>query len=223
MGARFIKKNDGNMFLRIDGGTNQVQFAAASSASNIYNLYIYGLCTISKPYSDADIGGGGQTSNFPYSVFDVYDERYMINNDPNSPLVSSVFNVTSGTDYYIEGASNTGRYYTIQQGGSVSNPGILALGGEFLSELTTPIAAFPGSGTGIQPKYVKIKTGGNWKNAFGYYVKYNGEWKEVRNAYIKSGGSWRQYHLSNENSQYINLIEGTDDAIDFCVYVYALN
>lgn len=55
MAASFIKKNDGNYYLRLTENTTSVKFAAVSQAGNTYNFYINGTLYISKPYIEDGI------------------------------------------------------------------------------------------------------------------------------------------------------------------------
>lgn len=49
------------------------------------------------------------------------------------------------------------------------------------------------------------------------------EWSECESAYLKTSNGWEKIYQNNTNSSWINMLELTDDAIDFAVQVIALN
>lgn len=63
----------------------------------------------------------------------------------------------------------------------------------------------------------------SWSNAGNIFIKNSGSWKEVQTAWIKRNGSWTKFFQNYGNSSWINMLENTDDAIDFGVQVIALN
>ena len=48
MGARFIKKSDGNFYMRLDGNTTKVKFAAVAEAGFTYTFSVDGTVRVTK-------------------------------------------------------------------------------------------------------------------------------------------------------------------------------
>ena len=204
MAATFIEKNDGNYYMRLTDSTTSVKFAAVSEAGNTYTFSVDGTQRVSKPNSD------GTTTYYSSSANPV----------PAGGTLNSGRFPGAETTYTFESPSGSGtRDYLLSF--TSSGPGTqFYLGG---ASLTWGDFAYPGSGYISNPIAVGVKQSGSWKNAGNIFVKQSGTWREVTNAYIKQGGVWKQYYQNFGNSSWINMLEGTDDAIDFGVQVIALN
>ena len=83
--------------------------------------------------------------------------------------------------------------------------------------------AYPGSGYINLPIAVGVKNNGVWKSSGNIFVKNNNVWKECETMYVKRAGTWKQVYKNYNNSSWLNILEGVDDAIDFGVQVIALN
>jgi hypothetical protein len=201
MAATFIEKNDGNYYMRLTDSTTSVKFAAVSNAGNSYTFGVDGIQRVSKPNDD-----GGFTyyssSASPIPSGGILD-------DSRFPGAETIYTFSgSGTRDYLLSFTSSGPGTQFYLGGL---------------SLTWGDFAYPGSGYISNPISVGVKQSGSWKNAGNIFVKQSGTWREVTNAYIKQGGVWEKYYQNFGNSSWINMLEGTDDAIDFGVQVIALN
>lgn len=209
MAATFIKKNDGYYYMRLTGSTTSVKFAAVSQAGNTYTFSVGGTQRVSKPNGD---GGDGE----PVGGFTYYTSS--ANPVPDGGILDDT-RFPGAEDLWFFPEPETTRDYLLSF--TSSGPGTqFYLGGE---SLTWGDFAYPGSGYISNPIAVGVKQSGSWKNAGNIFVKQSGTWREVTNAYIKQGGVWKQYYQNFGNSSWINMLENTDDAIDFGVQVIALN
>jgi hypothetical protein len=204
MAATFIEKNDGNYYMRLTDSTTSVKFAAVSEAGNTYTFSVDGTQRVSKPNSD-------DTTYYSSSANPVPAGGTL--NSGRFPGAETTYTFSgSGTrDYLLS--------FTVDPPQPVPETQFY-LGG---SSLTFGGFAYPGSGYISNPIAVGVKQSGSWKNAGNIFVKQSGTWREVTNAYIKQGGVWGKYYQNFGNSSWINMIEGTDDAIDFGVQVIAQN
>ena len=205
MAATFIEKNDGNYYMRLTDSTTSVKFAAVSSAGNSYTFSVDGIQRVSKPNDD------GPTTYYSSSANPVPDGGILDNGRFPGAETPYTFPEPAGTtrDYLLTLTSSDPESRTK-----------FYLGG---TSLTWGDFAYPGSGYIANPITVGVKQSGSWKNAGNIFVKQSGTWREVTNAYIKQGGVWEKFYQNFGNSSWINMLEGTDDAIDFGVRVIALN
>ena len=206
MGARFIKKSDGNFYMRLDGNTTQVKFAAVSESSNTYTFSVAGTQRVSKPNDDgsttyytssASPTPSGATLDDDASRFPGAETTVTYSRTPGGVddyLLSFTAGPTPGTAFYLGGESLTWGGY-----------------------------AYPGDGYLNNAFNLGVKDGGSWKNVGSTFIKDNGVWKECEGIWVKQGGSWKQFFANYGNSSWICMLERTDDAIDFCVQVIALN
>jgi hypothetical protein len=201
MAATFIEKNDGNYYMRLTDSTTLVKFAAVSNAGNTYTFSVGGTQRVSKPNAD------GPTTYYSSSVNPVPAGGTL--NTGRFPGAETTYTFSgSGTRDYLLSFTSSGPGTQFYLGGA---------------SLTWGDFAYPGSGYISNPIAVGVKQSGSWKNAGNIFVKQSGTWKEVTNAYIKQGGVWKQYYQNFGNSSWINMLELTDDAIDFGVQVIAQN
>jgi hypothetical protein len=200
MAATFIEKNDGNYYMRLTDSTTSVKFAAVSESGNTYTFSVDGTQRVSKPNSDGTIYYSSSANPVPPGAtlnngrFPGAETTYTFSGSGTRDYLLSFTSSGPGTQFYLGGVSLTW--------------------GDF---------AYPGSGYISNPIAVGVKQSGSWKNAGNIFVKQSGTWREVTNAYIKQGGVWEKYYQNFGNSSWINMLEGTDDAIDFGVQVIALN
>jgi|LakMenE01Jun11ns_1017448.scaffolds.fasta_scaffold9702021_2 hypothetical protein len=202
MAATFIKKNDGNYYLRLTDSTTSVKFAAVSQAGNTYTFSVGGTQYVSKPSDD------GSNTYYTSSASPIPSGGILDDSRFPGTETAHTFSGSGVRDYLLSfsaGPTPGTRFY---------------LGGEALS---WGGYAYPGSGYIANPIAVGVKQSGSWKNAGNIFVKQSGTWREVTNAYIKQGGVWKKYYQNFGNSSWINMLELTDDAIDFGVQVFALN
>ena len=202
MAATFIKKNDGNYYLRLTDSTTSVKFAAVSQAGNTYTFSVGGTQYVSKPSDD------GSNTYYTSSASPIPSGGILDDSRFPGTETAHTFSGSGTRDYILSfsaGPTPGTRFY---------------LGGEALS---WGDFAYPGSGSSVNPIAVGVKQSGSWKNAGNIFVKQSGTWREVTNAYIKQGGVWKKYYQNFGNSSWINMLELTDDAIDFGVQVFALN
>ena len=208
MAATFIEKNDGNFYMRLTDSTTSVKFAAASQAGNTYTFSVDGTQRVSKPNSDGEDGA-------PEGGFTYYSSS--ANPVPAGGILDNGRFPGAETTYTFSGSGT--RDYLLSF--TSSGPGTqFYLGG---SSLTFGGFAYPGSGYISNPITIGVKQSGSWKNAGSVFVKQSGTWREVTDAYIKQGGVWKKFYQNFGNSSWICMLENTDDAIDFCVQVIALN
>jgi hypothetical protein len=212
MAATFIKKNDGNYYLRLTDSTTNILFAAVSQAGNTYTFSVGGGVVVSKPFGDG--GEGAPLGGFTYysSNANPVPSDGILDDDMDNirfPGAETIYAYSgSGTRDYLLSFTSSGPGTQFYLGGA---------------SLTWGDFAYPGSGYISNPISVGVKQSGSWKNAGNIFVKQSGTWREVTNAYIKQGGVWEKYYQNFGNSSWINMLEGTDDAIDFGVQVIALN
>lgn len=205
MAATFIEKNDGYYYMRLTGSTTHVKFAAVSQAGNTYTFSVGGTQRVSKPNGDVD--------GFTYYTSSA-------NPVPDGGILNNT-RFPGAEDPWVFPDPETTRDYLLSFTSSDPESGTqFYLGG---ASLTWGGFAYPGSGYISNPIAVGVKQSGSWKNAGNIFVKQSGTWREVTKAYIKQGGVWKQYYQNFGNSSWICMLEYTDDAIDFCVQVIALN
>lgn len=200
MAATFIKKNDGNYYMRLTDSTTSVKFAAVSEAGNKYTFSVGGTVRVQKTNNDSDntfytssanpVPAGGTLNN---GRFPGAETTYTFSGSGTRDYLLSFTSSGPGTQFYLGGSSLTW--------------------GDF---------AYPGSGYISNPISVGVKQSGSWKNAGNIFVKQSGTWREVTDTYIKQGGVWKKFYQNFGNSSWINMLEGIDDAIDFGVQVIAL-
>jgi hypothetical protein len=200
MAASFIKKSDGNYYLRLTDNTDSVKFAAVSQAGNTYTFSVNGSVVVSKPNVDT-----GNLIYYTSSANPVPSGGNL--DDGRFPGAETIYTYPGPGDYPLSFTS--------------SGPGTqFYLGG---ASLTWGGYAYPGSGYISNPVAVGVKQSGTWSNAGNIFIKNGGSWKEVQTAWIKRNGSWTKVFQNYGNSSWINMLEGTDDAIDFGVQVIALS
>jgi hypothetical protein len=198
MAASFIKKSDGNYYLRLTGFTNYVKFAAVSKAGNVYTFFINGTAYVSKPKDDEG------ATHYTSSASPIPSGGVLADNRFPGTETLHFFSGSGTRDYLLSFTSSPvpgTRFY---------------LGGE---ALTWGGYAWPGDGYIENNIGVGVKTGGSWKNAGNLFLKTLDEWKEVATGWIKVSGVWRKFYQNYGNSSWINMLEGTDDAIDFGIKV----
>jgi hypothetical protein len=204
--ASFIKKSDGNFYLRLTGDTAQVKFAAASNASYHYYFKVDGIVRIYKFRSDGQDGA----PHYPYTI--------SANPPPAGGTLVAPQDFFIGAEDLVDYPGSGTRDFLLS---FETGPGTkFYLGGESLS-WGNNLYAYPGSGYLSNSLAVGIKQNESWKNAGNMFIKYNGSWREITNAYIKQGGGWKKYFQNFGNSSWINMLELTDDALDFAVQVIA--
>jgi hypothetical protein len=207
MAASFIKKSDGDFYLRLTGDTTQVKFAAVSEAGNTYKFNVAGYTRIHKFRSD--VGG------VPYP----YTES--ANPPPNGGTKVAPQDFFIGAEELVDYPGSGTRDFLLSYEAFGEGETNFYLGGESLS-WGNNLYAYPGSGYLSNSLAVGVKQNESWKNAGNMFIKYNGSWREITNAYIKQGGGWKKYFQNFGNSSWINMLELTDDAIDFAVQVIPL-
>lgn len=201
MTASFIKKQNGNYYLRLTGDTESVRFAAVSEASNTYTFYVNGDARVYKPYDDSGAVYYSTSANPIPSGGNLNDGRF------------------PGAESVVSYPGSGIRDYALSFSAGPVGGTFFALGGEALS---WGGYAYPGDGYISNSLSVGIKQDGNWKNAGNIFVKQFGSWKEVITGWIKVDGIWKKFYQNFGNSSWINMVENTDDAIDFAVQVIAL-
>lgn len=201
MTASFIKKNDGNFYMRLTGDTTSVKFGAVSNAGNTYTFSVAGSVVVSKPDSDPFDVTYYTSSVDPVPAGGTLD-------DGRFPGAESLYSYAgSGTRDYLLSFTSSGGGTAFYLGGAS-----LSWGGY----------AYPGDGYITNPLAAGVKVSGSWRNAGNIFVKQSGTWKEVITAWVKQGGTWRKFYQNFGNSSWINMLENTDDAIDFGVQVIPL-
>ena len=200
MGAKFIKRGS-DFYLRLNAGTTDVQFKGALEADTFYTLSVDSTQVLSNTdtirslvYTSGFVPATGTEDN---SKFSGYNTTYTFTNSSGITELPVTFTSTNGNSYLI-------------------------LGGELI---TGSIYAYPGSSYLEQLSGLTIKDSSQWKDVDTLYVKDSGIWKTVDEVSIKDGGTWKTTDkiLSSSSSSYINITEGDDDDLDFCIYVIAQN
>jgi len=202
MAASFIKKSDGNFYMRLDGNTTQVKFAAVSESGNTYTFSVAGTQRVSKPNND--FGAAYSTSSaLPFPLGAILDNSRF----PGAEIIVTYSRTIPGINDYLLSFTSAG-------------PGtVFYLGGE---SLTWGGYAYPGDGYLTNDFNFGVKDGGSWKNVGSTFIKDNGVWKECEGIWIKQGGLWKQFFANYGNSSWICMLESDDDAIDFCVQVQVI-
>ena len=96
----------------------------------------------------------------------------------------------------------------------------LTLGGEVVSVSSGFSTSYPGfkKFTGLF-----VKQSGTWKSPPTTHIKQSGEWKIPTEISIKHNGAWERVSPPDAYSNWINMLENFDDALDFAVQVIAVN
>ena len=96
----------------------------------------------------------------------------------------------------------------------------LTLGGEIVSVSSGFSTSYPGfkKFTGLF-----VKQSGTWKSPPTTHIKQSGEWKIPTEISIKHNGAWERVSPPDAYSNWINMLENFDDALDFAVQVHAIN
>lgn len=96
----------------------------------------------------------------------------------------------------------------------------LTLGGEIVSVSSGFSTSYPGfkKFTGLF-----VKQSGTWKSPPTTHIKQSGEWKIPTEISIKHNGAWERVSPPDAYSNWINMLENFDDALDFAVQVVAIN
>ena len=204
MAAVFVRINN-IIYLKVDGNTQYVKFAGASTAGYTYSVNI-GSFVINKVVDD--FGTRYQTSSFtgPDSG-SIDDDRY-----PGTEILYSV--PGSGVRYYQVSAVGTTpqnqsfNYYTTDTNYllCLGNTPLVAQGG---------ILAFPGTGN----SNIYLNQSGSFKGVVNIFVKQGGQWVQCQDVYIKQNGQWKLTYTNS--SQYVNVLELLDDNLDFAIQVFA--
>lgn len=197
MGAKFIKRGS-DFYLRLNAGTTDVQFKGALEADTSYTLSVDSTQVLSNTDTIRSLV---YTSGFVPAIgtennskFSGYNTTYTFTNSSGINELPVTFTSTNGNSYLI-------------------------LGGELI---TGSIYAYPGSSYLEQLSGLTIKDSSQWKDVDTLYVKDSGIWKTVDEVSIKDGGTWKTTDKILSSS-YINITEGDDDDLDFCIYVIAQN
>jgi len=248
MAASFVKKSDNQFYLRLTGNTSTVNFAGVFEAGNWYYLYIArpagdgGTITLGKEARAEDYALFASTNANPIppgallwgnskfvGCFDlVYEEQITGYDNDGNPFYENVLVSATPTNYTFSGSGL--REYLVTGNNQNGTPynynasagGLMCLGGASLN-WGADLYAYPGSGYVSNPVALGVKGSGVWKNSYNIYTKYNGAWKECLTGWIKVAGTWRKFYQNYGNSSWINMLENTDDAIDFAIQVIALN
>ena len=123
--------------------------------------------------------------------------------------------VSQNTDYLVTGIGYSHpTYYTYTPTNTnhllcLGNTVLLAQGG---------IRAYPYIAP--PPNSLSVKYNGLWKNAKSIYTKVGGTWRQCEKVWNKVGGTWRlSYEVPTSN--WVNMLEGLEDSLDFAVRVDA--
>jgi len=196
MGAKFIKRGS-DFYLRLNAGTTDVQFKGALEADIFYTLSVDSTQVLSNT---DDSRSPVYTSGFVPAIGTENNSKFSGYN------TTYTFTNSSGINELPVTFTSTGNSYLI-------------LGGELI---TGSIYAYPGSSYLEQLSGLTIKDSSQWKDVDTLYVKDSGIWKTVDEVSIKDGGTWKTTDKILSSS-YINITEGDDDNLDFCIYVIAQN
>lgn len=197
MGAKFIKRGS-DFYLRLNAGTTDVQFKGALEAGASYTLSVDGTQVLSNTDTSESVvytsGFVPATGTEDNSKFSGYNTTYTFTNSSDITELPVTFTSDDETSYLI-------------------------LGGELI---TGSIYAYPGSSYLGQLLGLTIKDSSQWKDVDTLYVKDGGTWKTVDEVSIKDSGTWKTTDKILSSS-YINVTEGNDDSLDFCIYAVAQN
>ena len=96
----------------------------------------------------------------------------------------------------------------------------LTLGGEIVSVSSGFSTSYPGfkKFTGLF-----VNQSGTWKSPPTTHIKQSGVWKIPTGISIKHNGAWERVSPPDAYSNWINMLENFDDALDFAVQVHAIN
>lgn len=111
------------------------------------------------------------------------------------------------------------RYHEVRAE-SVVDSKRLTLGGEVVSVSSGFSTSYPGfkKFTGLF-----VKESGTWKSPPTTHIKQSGAWKIPTEISIKHNGAWERVSPPDAYSNWINMLENFDDALDFAVQVHAIN
>ena len=112
------------------------------------------------------------------------------------------------------------RYHEVKAESVVESTKRLTLGGEIVSVNSGFSTSYPGfkKFTGLF-----VKQSGTWKSPPTTHIKQSGEWKIPTEISIKHNGAWERVSPPDAYSNWINMLENFDDALDFAVQVHAIN
>jgi hypothetical protein len=172
-------------------------------------------CIWIDPYGDTVSRAGYPGEGFtPVPARDEYNNIIYDNVLVAVNLITYTFSGSGLREYQVTGNNQNGTPYNY----NASAGGLMCLGGSSLN-WGSNLYAYPGSGYVSNPVALGVKEGGVWKNSYNIYTKYNGAWKECLTGWIKVAGVWKKFYQNYGNSSWINMLENTDDAIDFAIQV----
>lgn len=142
--------------------------------------------------------------------------RYVCTVDKKPEYVA--YNIDSSRDGTPTGIGFI-RYHEVKAE-SVVESKRLTLGGEIVSVNSGFSTSYPGfkKFTGLF-----VKQSGTWKSPPTTHIKQSGEWKIPTEISIKHNGAWERVSPPDAYSNWINMLENFDDALDFAVQVHAIN
>ncbi len=175
-----------------------------SFADNTYNFSLTGL-------SSAPFGASGLNANVGYI-------RSLCAVDKQPGYVA--YSIGS---YNSDGTQQLGigfiRYHEVKVESSVDSKR-LTLGGEVVLTSSGFSTSYPGfkKFTGLF-----VKQSGTWKPPQTTSIKQSGVFKTTKEISIKHNGAWERVSPPDAYSNWINMLELFDDALDFAVQVHALD
>lgn len=146
----------------------------------------------------------------PFSI-----SKYGGVDDPSFTGTGQVITVGgSGTRYYeVTGVNQDGTQYT-----TTNQNYFLCLGNTVLQFQNNTIA-YPGI---PKNKNLFVNSSGNWNPSRNIFVKHENSWRQCEKVWVKSGNVWKESYVRN-SSDWVNMLEGFDDTLDFAVQVVAVN
>ncbi len=174
-----------------------------SFADNTYNFSLTGL-------SSAPFGASGLNANVGYI-------RSLCAVDRQLEYV--VYSIGSSNGEESVGIGFI-RYHEVKVESSSVDSGRLTLGGEVLYTGSGISTSYPGfkKFTGLF-----VKQSGTWKPPQTTSIKQSGVFKTTKEISIKHNGAWERVSPPDAYSNWINMLELFDDALDFAVQVHALD
>jgi hypothetical protein len=172
-----------------------------------YNVSITGLDV--APYGAA--GSGEVPGRIRYVCTVDKKPEYVVYNIDSYYIEEGVVTITGGIGFI--------RYHEVRAE-SVVESKRLTLGGEIVSTNSGFSTSYPGF-----KKFTGLfaKQSGTWKSPPTTHIKQSGEWKIPTEISIKHNGAWERVFPPNAYSNWINMLENFDDAVDFSVQVHALD
>ena len=163
--------------------TPQISYNLSYEAKRSGNKLLYRFCIEVLPVTGSLYFAYNLKADISVNGNKLLTGGIIKNTSPSQWSSSIVKYFPSKTGYYevdyVSGKTElpcTVKVYSSQTKGSANSEGRVVIVPESESDMSG----------------VKVKVGGQWKNANKVYVKVSSQWKEAKSVYIKVGGVWKE-------------------------------